>query len=293
MDGGRRPGVIAAHPVGQPLPFGRGQPARFGRTVGEHERHGDAERDGRQSLEQEQPLPAGETEPAVERQERAGQRRANHARQRRCGHEQGHRARPLGSREPLRQVEEKTGEESGLGRPEDEPQRVEAPRAADEHHRRRRDPPRDHDARDPEPDADAHQQQIAGDLEDRVGNEKQPGAEAVHSGAEAEIAVHRQRREADVDPIEIGDDVEREHERQQPPARLAERRAADVVRHCRPGSERAAVHADAAGSADRRRVTAVNRSAPSPRSPARRCRPWRCGRSTAPRPRDRSRDRSR
>ncbi len=41
-------------------------------------------------------------------------------------------------------------------------------------------------------------------------------------------ALHLQRREADVDAVDPGDDVEQQQERQQAPADFRERRAAEV-----------------------------------------------------------------
>ncbi len=49
-------------------------------------------------------------------------------------------------------------------------------------------------------------------------HEEDAGPEAVDGGAEAEVAVHVERREADVHAVEIGHDVEQEQERDEPPA---------------------------------------------------------------------------
>ena len=47
-------------------------------------------------------------------------------------------------------------------------------------------------------------------------------AEAVGLRRQAEVAVHGERREAHVHPVEIGDEVAEHQERQQPPRHLAE-----------------------------------------------------------------------
>ncbi len=44
-----------------------------------------------------------------------------------------------------------------------------------------------------------------------------PGAEAVDGRAEPEVPVHLEGREADVDPVQVGDHVEQEQERDEPP----------------------------------------------------------------------------
>ena len=55
-----------------------------------------------------------------------------------------------------------------------------------------------------------------------------PAPEAGTARAEAQVRVHLQGREADVDAVEVGDDVEDEQERDQPPARAGQGPAADV-----------------------------------------------------------------
>jgi hypothetical protein len=75
--------------------------------------------------------------------------------------------------------------------------------------------PRDHDARDPQPRADALHDEIARNLEEDVADEEHAGAEPVDHVAETEIGLHLQRRIADVDPVEIVDDVAGEQIRNQ------------------------------------------------------------------------------
>ena len=66
--------------------------------------------------------------------------------------------------------------------------------------------------------ADAGQHQVAGHLEQRVRHEEDAGAQTVDGGAEAQIAVHVERGEADVHAVEVGDDVKEEQERNQAPS---------------------------------------------------------------------------
>ena len=58
-----------------------------------------------------------------------------------------------------------------------------------------------------------------------------PRPQSVDGGAEAEVAVHVDGGKADVDAIEVGDDVEQEQKRNDPPADLAEGRLCDRVSH--------------------------------------------------------------
>ena len=208
---------------------GASHSALLGR-VGEIREHDEAEHDGRYAFEQEQPLPAREPVPAVELEHDARERTADDRRQRNRDHEPRHRARSVLRRIPVAEVIDDAGQEAGFGDAEQEAQHVEARSAPHEHHRDRQDAPRDHDARDPAARADAHEDQVARHLEQRVADEEDAGAEAVDGGAEAEVGVHLQRREADVDAVEPGDDVEQQQERQEPPPDLGQRRAAELRR---------------------------------------------------------------
>src|SRR5207244_4204375 len=79
-----------------------------------------------------------------------------------------------------------------------------------------------HDARHPDARADPVHDEIARDLEEEVADEEDAGAEPVDGVAEPESLAHLERREADVDAVEVGDHIEQEHERDEPAAHLAE-----------------------------------------------------------------------
>jgi hypothetical protein len=68
-------------------------------------------------------------------------------------------------------------------------------------------PPRDQDPRNPQPRADPRQDDVARDLEQGVAEKEGASAERKGRRREPERVVHLQRREADVDSIEIGDDL--------------------------------------------------------------------------------------
>ena len=149
---------------------------------------------------------------------RARQRSADHPGDGRAGHEERHGAGALAGREPLGQVVDDAGEEARLGGAEQEAEHVEGRGVLHEGHRRRHQPPGQHDPGNPHAGADAGQHQVAGHFEQRVGHEEDARAQAVDRGAEAEVAVHVEGGEADVDPVEVGDDVEQEEEGDQAPA---------------------------------------------------------------------------
>src|SRR6185436_10242595 len=76
--------------------------------------------------------------------------------------------------------------------------------------------------------ADALHDDVARHFEQHVADEEDAGGEAEHAGREAEVRVHRQRGEADVDPVDEGEEVQYPHERDQPPRDFAQRAPAQL-----------------------------------------------------------------
>jgi hypothetical protein len=192
--------------------------------------HHQAQRHGRQALQQEEPLPAG---PAVHAahalQDPARDRAAQDARERNRREEQrGRLAAPRG-RVPVGEVQDDAGEEARLGRAQQEADHVERHRRAHEHGGRREHAPGDHDAGDPAARAHAVQHHVAGHLEEKVADEEDARAQPVHRLAELQVALHLQLGEADVHAVEVGHDVAQEQQRDQPPADLAVDRVGGAV----------------------------------------------------------------
>ncbi len=124
------------------------------------------------------------------------------------------------------------GNNPALGHAEQEAQHAERDRPADQRHRRRNDPPGHHDAHHPEPRADPRHDAVAGILEQEVADEEDAGAPAIDRGREMQILIGRQRREADIHPVDVGDDVAEREDRNEPQHELADRRGFDVcLRH--------------------------------------------------------------
>src|SRR6185437_17097270 len=67
--------------------------------------------------------------------------------------------------------------------------------------------PNHHQQCDPAPRAHARKHQIAGQLEEKISGEKYSGAEAVDSFAQSQLLQHFQLGKANVDAIQISDDV--------------------------------------------------------------------------------------
>ena len=80
------------------------------------------------------------------------------------------------------------------------------------------------------PRADALQREIARHLDQEVGDEEQARRKAEHRRREPEILVHLQRGEADVYPVEQGEEVADHQERHEPEDDPAHGRFFECVR---------------------------------------------------------------
>jgi len=109
--------------------------------------------------------------------------------------------------DPVSKVKNHAGEESRLSHSKQEPKQIETERSPYKHHTSRNHTPRDHDARNPNPSADSHHDQIAGYLEENIADKKHTGPKPIHYLAKAEIAAHLQRGKAHVEAVEVIDDV--------------------------------------------------------------------------------------
>jgi len=83
-----------------------------------------------------------------------------------------------------------------------------------------RNAPAQHDPGDPFARAEPLEHQVGRYLEDKIGDEEDTGTEAVGGLRQAEVGVHRQRGEADIDPIQVGDKIANDQERDEPPRHL-------------------------------------------------------------------------
>ena len=104
-----------------------GQPVGLLRPVGEIEPGDDAEQHRGDALDDEQPLPALQPHRAVEPEQQARDRRADHGGDGNGDGEGGEKARAIFRRIPIGQIENDAGEEAGFGDAEQEAQDVEAP----------------------------------------------------------------------------------------------------------------------------------------------------------------------
>ena len=103
----------------------------------------------------------------------------------------------------MAEIERDTGKITGLGRAEEEPQQVEAPRALDEDRRRGDQAPADHDPREPRARPDAIQDHVARHFEQAVAEKQYARPVAELRGRQSDLLVHLQRGKADIISVQV------------------------------------------------------------------------------------------
>ncbi len=76
--------------------------------------------------------------------------------------------------------------------------------------------------------AKASQREIARHLEKEISSEENSGTQAIDFVAESQLSFHLEGGKSDIDAIQVGDDVEKKQERQQPPRKLGDDVGAEV-----------------------------------------------------------------
>ena len=215
---------------GEPGALRRGEPGGVCGGVGEVEVEEEAEGYGWEAFYQEEPLPAGEREAAVEAEEGSGEGAHDRRGERQGDVEAADGAGAVLGWEPLREVIDDAGEEASLCHAEEEAHGVELRRGADEEHADGDDSPGEHDAGQPAAGTEADEEEVRRDLAEGVAEEEDACAEAVHGGGEVEVAVHEGGGEADVDAIHVRGTVAEGDERDEAAGGLAEGRCSYLCR---------------------------------------------------------------
>src|SRR5579864_5380536 len=132
-------------------------------------------------------------------------------------HEHRARFRSVFGSEPVREVHENAGEESGFGHAQQDSNEVEMHGRPDERHQDGDESPGDHDACEPFAGAPALHDEAAGNFEEQVADKKYSRAEAKNAVTEAQIVRHFEGGVADVHAIEKRNHKKCEEERQETP----------------------------------------------------------------------------
>jgi len=143
-------------------------------------------------------------------EDESGQRCAKDAGERQAGQKESDGLRLFALAEPVGEIEDDSGEVAGFGESQEKTKDVELGNILDEASEGGENSPGDDDARQPDARPEFVQQQIAGNFEEKVSNEKDAGKKPELLGADAEVTVHGKCGEADVDAVEERDDIEEE-----------------------------------------------------------------------------------
>ncbi len=197
------------------------EPARLGRPVGQIDQHHEADKERRHRLGDEHPFPAGEAQPSVELEEPRRHRRAGRHRHWQRQGEPRHDAAAMPVGKPVGEIEDDAGKEPGLGDAQQKPHGGEAPRPDAEGGEAREQAPGQHDPRDPQPRADFLEDDVARHLEDDIAPEEGARRHAVDGGIEPQLLVHGEGGKADIDAVEITQEICEERDRQDAPIDLA------------------------------------------------------------------------
>jgi hypothetical protein len=108
---------------------------------------------------------------------------------------------------PVGQVEDDAWKKAGFGHAEKEAEDIEGGGAMAEGHDGGDDSPADHDAGDPESGAGAVEDDVSGDFEEEVAEKENAGAGSENGIGEPGNVVHGQFGEANVDAVDVGEDV--------------------------------------------------------------------------------------
>jgi hypothetical protein len=137
-------------------------------------------------------------------------------------------------REPISEIEDDARKESGLGDAKCKAQEVEARHARNERHRGRHHAPADHDAGDPDARAEPMESKVARDLEKDVAGEEDARTKPKDLRCKAEIGIHREGGEADIDAVEEIPRVAQAKKREEAEARLADSAGGVILGHGPP-----------------------------------------------------------
>ena len=202
--------------------FCRGKPMGVLGAIGQKKGDGQSDKDGGNSFQKKEPLPGVESVPTVGNLENPARNRAS--KNTGCGdggHEHGGHMGAVFPRKPIGQVKDDAGKKSGFGDAKKEAEDVEGGGAMAEGHQGGDNSPADHDAGDPESGSRPMKNEVSGNLEEKV-TEKEDACSGGEDGiGEPRDLMHGQFGEADIDPVDIGQDVTRKEDGDESESNLA------------------------------------------------------------------------
>src|SRR3954469_20184105 len=199
----------------QPVALLSPEPFRVTRPIRHHCQEHETKEDRRHPLDDEKPLPALQATKSIHLEDRRREWCADRQRNRNSNHEGSDDPSPVLQRKPIRQVEDHARKEPRLRNPQQKANYDKARGTLHEHHTGRDCSPRDHNTRDPPPSPRLLQHEVARDLEDEIAEEEDAGSKSINIRRNAEINIHLDCSKANIDPIDVRQDVGDEQDRHQ------------------------------------------------------------------------------
>src|SRR5271169_2719384 len=194
-----------------------------GRAIGKKQISEEAEEDGRQSLEHQEPAPATEAEPVYVVQYDAGNGCTDNAGDRQAGDEERGSLGHVALTEPVGEVQDNSRKISGFGQAQQESHDIELVHVLHKTRQSSDKPPTEQDAGDPNASADLVQQVVAGYFEKEIAEEEDAAQKAELLAGNRQVLVHGQGGKTNVNAVDEGNDEDSEQKWNEPNAYLANR----------------------------------------------------------------------
>jgi hypothetical protein len=136
-------------------------------------------------------------------------RSAKNAGDRQTGQEQCDRLRSFSLAEPVRQIQNDSGGVPSLPQPQQKTRHIQLMHRVNQAGQHSYSSPGNQNAGDPNASSELVKHEIAGYLEEEIAKKENSNQQSELLAANGQFLVHRQGGKSDVDPAEIGDDVEK------------------------------------------------------------------------------------
>src|SRR4051812_33654648 len=190
-----------------------GQPSCVPWLVRQKSPYQQTDDDARYGLKHIKPLPAFESENAVQIQNQSGNRRANDTRHWNSDGEHADISCAIVLWKPIRQIEHHSGKQARFDSTQQKSHDVERPGTANKNHGACHKSASHHDSRQPFARSDALHHVVARNFENQVRVKEDACAKPEYLGRHSEILARCNRRESDVDSIDERNDVAEEQKR--------------------------------------------------------------------------------
>src|SRR5208337_208325 len=156
--------------------------------------------------------PTADAEPVnmIENEARKGG--PHNAGNRQASHEKGYGLGAFALAEPVGQVKDHTREKARLRQPQQESHRVDLRGVLDEAGARGDDSPTHQNPRDPRARTPLVKEHVAGHSKQEIAEKENAGKQTKLLGADAQLLVHGQGREADIHAVQKRDDIQQKNE---------------------------------------------------------------------------------